>query len=101
VNHVVPDGNGGAGTIVQSTAGIDSTGCVVVNANVFATPNVQSQATMVPGAVDVFPLNVQLSVLPLFVSVQLSDSFGPVTPKLAVASVTAVTERPADFDMPA
>jgi hypothetical protein len=34
----------------------------------------QSQATIVPGADEVLPLNVQLSVAPPFVSVQVSDS---------------------------
>ena len=47
---------------------------------------------MVPGAVDVLPLNVQFSALPLFVIVHVSVSVGPVTPKLAVASVGFVTD---------
>ena len=55
---------------------------------------------MLPGAVDVLPLKVQLSVLPLFPIVQVSLSVGPVTPKLAVATVGFVTERPADADAP-
>jgi hypothetical protein len=55
---------------------------------------------MVPGAVDVSPLNVQLSVLPLFANVQVSVSVGPVTPKRAVATVGRVTESTADADVP-
>jgi len=54
---------------------------------------------MVPGAVDVLPLNVQLSVVVL-VNVQVSDSVGPVTPKLAVATVCPVTESVAEADAP-
>jgi hypothetical protein len=55
---------------------------------------------MVPGAVDVVPLKVQLSVAPLFASVHVSVSVGPVTPKLAVATVGFVTERTADAEPP-
>ena len=55
---------------------------------------------MVPGADDVLPLNVQLSVLPLFASSQVSDSVGPLTPKLAVATVGRVTVKAADADAP-
>jgi hypothetical protein len=55
---------------------------------------------MVPGAVDVLPLNVQLSVLPLFANSQVSVSVGPVTPKLAVATVGGVTDKTADADAP-
>jgi hypothetical protein len=55
---------------------------------------------MVPGADEVLPLNVQLSVAPPFVSVQVSDSVGPVTPKLAVATVGRVTESTVDADTP-
>jgi hypothetical protein len=54
---------------------------------------------MVPGADDVLPLNVQLSVVVL-VNVQVSDSVGPVTPKLAVAMVGLVTESVAEDDDP-
>jgi hypothetical protein len=50
--------------------------------------------------VDVLPLKKQLSVLPLFVIVQVSVSDGPVIPKLAVATVGFVTESPADIDAP-
>lgn len=85
---------------LQSTVGIVSTGPVVVCENVDATPYVQSQATMGPGAVDVLPLNVQLSVLPALVSVHVSVSVSPVTPKLAVATVGGVTEIAADADAP-
>jgi hypothetical protein len=55
---------------------------------------------MVPGADDVLPLNVQLSVLPLLASSQVSDSVGPLTPKLAVATVGWVTVKAADADAP-
>ena len=68
--------------------------------NVFATPYVHSHATMVPGAVDVLPLNVQLMVLPALVNVQVSLSVGPVTPKLAVATVGGISESTADLGTP-
>ena len=55
---------------------------------------------MVPGAVDVLPSNVQLSVLPLSAIVQVSVCDGPLTPKLAVATVGRVTESVADADVP-
>jgi hypothetical protein len=55
---------------------------------------------MVPGAVEVLPLNVQSSVLPPFVNVQVFVSVGPVTPKLAVALVGRVTMRSTDFEAP-
>ena len=86
--------------MLQSTPGIVSTGPDVLCANVVATPYDQSQATMFPGAVEVLPSNVQLRVLPLFVSVQVSLSDGPVTPKLAVATVGRVTASIADAETP-
>ncbi len=86
--------------MLQSTVGIVSTGPEVVCVNVFATPYDQSHAMMVPGAVDVLPLNVQLSVLPLSASVQVELSVGPVTPKLAMAMVDGVTDRVADEEAP-
>lgn len=57
---------------------------------------------MVPGAVDVLPLNVQLIVLPPLMSTQVSVSVGPVTPKFATAPVagTGVTASVADADDP-
>ncbi len=55
---------------------------------------------MVPGAVEVLPLNVQLMVLPPLPSAQVSVSVAPVTPKLAVATVGGVTESTADFESP-
>jgi hypothetical protein len=100
VNHGSPGGSGGGGTRLQLTLGIVSCGPVVVCANVVATLYDQSHAMIVPGAVDVLPLNVQLSVLPLLLSVQVSVSVGPVTPKLAVATVGCVTESTADADAP-
>jgi hypothetical protein len=100
VNHGLPGGSGGGGTRLQLTLGIVNTGPDVVCANVVATPYDQSQAMMVPGAVEVLPSNVQLSVLPLFVNVQVSVSVGPVTPKLAVATVGRVTESTADAETP-
>jgi hypothetical protein len=90
--HGLPGGKGGAGTKLQFTVGFFSTGPVVVCENVDATVYDQSHATMLPGALDVDPLNVQSRVLPLLVSVQVSDSLGPLTPKLAVATVGFVTE---------
>ena len=100
MNQGLPGGSGGGGSRLQFTLGIVSTGPDVVCANLVATPYDQSQAMMVPGAVDVLPLNVQLSVLPLFVSVQVSVSDGPVTPKFAVATVGRVTKSTADADAP-
>jgi hypothetical protein len=55
---------------------------------------------MVPGAVEVLPLNVQSSVLPPFVNVQVSVSVGPVTPKLAMALVGRVTESMTETEAP-
>src|SRR5579864_2015234 len=55
---------------------------------------------IVPGAEDVLPLKVQSSVFPPLVNVQVSVSVGPVTPKLAVATVGGVTESDADADVP-
>ncbi len=96
VNHWFPSASGGAGSRLQSTPGLVSTGPVVVCLNLPATEYDQSQATIVPGAVDVLPLKVQLSVLPLLASVQVSVMVGPSTPKFAVATVGRVTESCAD-----
>lgn len=96
----MPGASGGDGSRLQLTLGIVSSGPEVVCANVVAMVYDQSQAMMVPGAEDVLPLNVQLSVLPLFANVQVSVSVGPVTPKLAVATVGRVTETTADADAP-
>jgi hypothetical protein len=90
----------GGGTRLQSTLGIVRTGPAVLCANIVATLYDQSHAMMVPGAVDVLPLNVQSIVLPLFTSRHVSDCVGPVTPKLAVAIVGWVTESTADADAP-
>jgi hypothetical protein len=99
-NHVVPAASGGDGSRLQVTPGIVSTALVVVCEKVVATVYDQSQATIVPGADDVLPLNVQLIVLPPFVIVQVSVSVGPVTPKLAVATIGRVTDSAADPDVP-
>jgi hypothetical protein len=55
---------------------------------------------MVPAAVEVLPLNVQLRMLPLSAIVQVSVSDGPETPKFAVAPVGRVTESTAEADAP-
>jgi hypothetical protein len=55
---------------------------------------------MAPGAVDVLPLNVQLMVLPPLISVQVSVSVGPVTPKFAVAVVGGVIATTTDAELP-
>jgi hypothetical protein len=86
--------------MLQSTFGVVNRGPDVVCEKIPATPYDQSQATIFPGAVDVLPLNVQLSVFPPFVIVHVSDSVGPVTPKLAVATVGFVTDRTADARPP-
>jgi hypothetical protein len=82
------------------TLGMASSGPDVVCANVVATPYDHSHATIVPGAIDVLPLNVQSIVLPPFVNVHVSVWFGPVTPKLAIATLGRVTESTADADAP-
>ena len=99
-SDVVPAANGGGGSQLQLTATWVSTAPVVVCESVVPTVYDQSQATIVPGADDVLPLNVQLSVAPAFVSVHVSDSVGPVTPKLAVATVGRVIESTVDADTP-
>ena len=63
-------------------------------------PYDQSQAMILPGAVDVLPSNVQLSVAPLSASSHVAVSVGPLTPKLAVAMVGCVTDSTADADAP-
>ena len=100
VNHGLPGGSGGGGNKLQSTAGFLRTGPVVVCANVPATTYDQSNATIVPGADDVPPSNVQLSVRPPFDISQVSDSVGPVTPNLAMATGDFVTDKTADADAP-
>ena len=100
VNHDAFAGSGGAGAKLQLNAGIVSCGPVVVRASIVVMPYVQSHATIVPGAVDVLPLNVQSIVLPLLASTHVSVSCGPVTPKLAVAVVGRVTESVTDADAP-
>jgi hypothetical protein len=99
-NHVLPGGSGGDGSRLQLVLGFVSCGPEVVCANVVATLYDQSQATIFPGAVDVLPLNVQLSVLPLVASVHVSVSVGPVMPKFAVAIKGRVTVSAADADVP-
>ncbi len=95
LNHGVAAGSGGGGMKLQSAAGFVRIAPVVVCDRVFETEYVQSQAVIVPGALDVLPLNVQLIVLPASVNVHVSVSVGPVTPKFAVATVGGVTERDA------
>ena len=87
----------------QLATGIDNRGPVVVCVNVVTALYVQFHSTIVPGAVDVLPSNVQSSVLPPFVRLHVSVSV-PATPKLAVATVgggTGSTVRVADFETPA
>ncbi len=101
-NQVVPGGSA-AGIIVQSAVGMVNTGPAVVCVNAFATPYVHSQPTIVPGAVEVLPLKVQLIVLPPFVRTHVSVSDGPVTPKLAIACMgggTGVTDSVARTETP-
>ena len=86
--------------MLQLTLGIVNCGPDVVCENIVVRPYDQSQATMVPGADDVLPLNVQLSVLPLFDISHVSVSVGPLTPKLAVATDGFVTESTAEADAP-
>jgi hypothetical protein len=100
VNQEVPVGSGGGGSRLQLMPGIVSCGPDVTWEKFVATPYNHSQTTIVPGAVDALPSKVQLSVLPPFASVQVSDSAGPVTPKLAVATVALVTDRMAEADVP-
>ena len=100
LNHGLPGGIGGGGNTLQSTPGFFKTGPVVVCANVPAMAYDQSYATMFPGADDVPPSNVQLSVRPPFDISQVSVSVGPVTPNLAVATDGFVTDRTADAVAP-
>ena len=95
-----PLGNGGGGIRLQLNAGIVNVGPAVVCESDAVTPYVQLQEVMMPGAVEVLPSKVQLSVLPLFVKVHVSDSVGPDTPKLAVATAACVTESVAEADVP-
>src|ERR1700722_4714536 len=99
MNHPAA-GSGGGGTRAQVTVGIVNCGPDVVCANVVATPYVQSHSTMFPGAEEGRPSNVQSSVLPPFASVQVSVSVGPLTPKIAVATVGLVTESRAEAETP-
>ena len=96
----MPGGMGGGGIKLQSTAGFVRTGPDVVCVNVPATAYDQSYATIFPGADDVLPLNVQLSVRPPFDISQVSVSVGPLTPNLAVATEGFVTDKTADMDAP-
>src|SRR5258708_33013660 len=100
VSEDVPAGRGGGGNQPQLTLGIVRTGPDVVCVSVDPTVYDQSQAMIVPGAVDVLPSNVQSSVFPLFARVQVSVSVEPLTPKLAVATVGRVRERTRLFDAP-
>ena len=100
VNGVPSAGNGGGGSMLQLNAGLVSFGFVVVCARGVVFPYVQSQATIVAGAVDVLPSNVQSIALPLSATTHVSVSCGPVTPKLAVAVVGRVTESATDADAP-
>jgi len=100
VNHGLPGGMGGGGNKLQSTAGFVKTGPDVVCAKVPATAYDQSYATIFPGADDVLPSNVQLSVRPPFDISQVSVSVGPVTPNLAIATDGFVTDKTADTDAP-
>ena len=100
VNHGLPGVSGGGGNRLQSTAGSLRTAPVVVCAYVPATAYDQSNATIFPGAPDVPPSNVQLSVRPPFDISQVSDSVGPVTPNLAMATDGFVTDNTADADAP-
>jgi hypothetical protein len=100
LNDVVPAGSGGGGSIAHVTLGISSTGPDVVREIIVATPKDQSHSTIDPGADEVLPSNVQLSVFPPFVIVHVSDSVGPVTPKPAVATTGGVTESVTDAEAP-
>jgi len=86
--------------MLQLNAGRVSFGSVVVCARGFERPHVQSHATIVDGAVDVLPSKVQSIALPLSATTHVSVSCGPVTPKLAVATVGRVTESAADAVAP-
>ena len=100
VNHVLPAGSGGEGSSAHVTLGISSRGPDVVREIVVATPKDQFHSTIGPGADEVLPSNVQLSVLPPFVIVHVSVSVGPVTPKPAVATIGGVTESVTDAEAP-
>ena len=103
-NDVAPTGSGGGGSSPQFAAGMVSTGPLVVWTIVVATEYDQFQATIVPGAVEVLPSKVQLRLLPLSPSTQVSEPLVPETPKLAVATdggATGTIDSVADLDTPA
>lgn len=100
VNHGFPGGSGGGGIRLQSTAGLDRTGPDVVCAKVPATEYDQSNAMILPGADEVRPSKVQLSVRPPFDISQVSVSVGPVIPNLATATGDRVIDNTADADTP-
>ena len=93
-------GRAGDGNRLQSVAGRDRTAPGVVCVNVADPENVQSQATMVPGADDVLPSNVHASAVPPLASEHVSLSVVPVTPKLASATVVRVTDNTAEAETP-
>ena len=74
VNGVPSAGNGGGGSMLQLNAGLVSFGLVVVCARGVVFPYVQSHATIVAGAVDVLPSNVQSIALPLSATTHVSVS---------------------------
>jgi hypothetical protein len=88
--------------MLQSMAGLVSVAPVLVTTNALppAAENVHSYDTMLPGADEVLPLNVQFSVVPPLPISHVSDSFGPVTPKRAVADDGFAIVRVADIDAP-
>ena len=72
-----PAGRGGGGKNAQLALGISRIGPLVVCAIVVAAAYVQSQAMILPGAVDVLPLNVHSRLLPPFVITHVSDESVP------------------------
>jgi hypothetical protein len=95
---VEPAGNGGGGSSPQLNAGVVNTAEVVVCARPVLPVRAydQSHAVIVPGAVEVVPLKVQSSAAPPSINPQASVSVGPLTPKLAVATVGSVMASTAE-----
>jgi microcompartment protein CcmL/EutN len=91
VNQGSPAGSGGGGNRRQLTRGISSAGPRVMSSKIVATPYDQIQAVILPGALELLPSNMQSSV-----PASLANAHGPLTRKLAVATVGLVTESATD-----
>lgn len=87
--------------MLQLNGGFAKTAAEVVWAlGLPVTPHVQSYAVILPGALDVLPLNEQSSAVPPLITAHVSVTSRPFTPKFAVATegrvnaIEAVKEAP-------